>query len=355
MGYFNVHPTSVVSVITYHGILPDSYKRDDAFLDNTLVSTESFRAQLRLLKEYYNVISPDQFLQWLRCRKDLPERSVLLTCDDGLLNQVTSMLPILLEEQLKCIFFVTGGSLSQSPAMLWYTELYLMLMAAAEQAGPLTLQGIVVPRLPADTSLRRSAWLDLLKTLSRIDAPDRRLFIDEAAARLATPPSWKMRCLVDPDRRGRFQLLRLPELKRLLDSGMTIGAHTLSHPALVEQSTELARTEIAECRQALEGALGCPVWAMAYPFGDPASVSEREYRLAEEAGYECAFVNVGGGLKARSSPFAFSRIHVTAEMSLEVYEAHISGFHDDLRRRFKPGPRRTDSRQAPRNMTLELQ
>jgi len=97
------------------------------------------------------------------------------------------------------------------------------------------------------------------------------------------------------------------------------------------------------------------VWAMAYPFGDPASVSEREYRLAEEAGYECAFVNVGGGLKARSSPFAFSRIHVTAEMSLEVYEAHISGFHDDLRRRFKPGPRRTDSRQAPRNMTLELQ
>src|SRR5215469_8807660 len=177
MGYFHVHPTSVVSVITYHGILPASYKRDDAFLDNTLVNTESFRAQLKLLKEYYNVISPDQFLQWLRCGKDLPERSVLLTCDDGLLNQVTSMLPILLEEQLKCIFFVTGGSLSQSPAMLWYTELYLMLMAAAEQAGPLTLQGIVVPRLPADTSLRRSAWLDLLKTLSRIDAPDRRLFI----------------------------------------------------------------------------------------------------------------------------------------------------------------------------------
>ena len=70
-----------------------------------------------------------------------------MSCDDGLLNHVTSMLPILLEEQLKCIFFVTGASLSEAPAMLWYTELYLMLMAAAEQADPIALRGIVIPRL----------------------------------------------------------------------------------------------------------------------------------------------------------------------------------------------------------------
>ena len=355
VGYFHVHPTSVVSVITYHGILPGSYKSDDAFLDNTLVSAESFRAQLRLLKEYYNVISPEQFLQWLRGRQDLPERSVVLTCDDGLLNHVTSMLPILLEEQLKCIFFVTGASLGQAPAMLWYTELYLMLMAAAEQTDPITLQGIVIPRLPVDTGRRRSAWLELLKPLSRIDAEERHSFIDEATVKLGLPPSWKMRYFDDPALRGRFQLMQLAELKQLVDAGMTVGAHTLSHPALVEQSINLARAEIAECRRAIESALGCPVWAIAYPFGDPASVSEREYRLAEESGYECAFVNVGGGLKSRSSPFAFSRIHVTAEMSLEVYEAYISGFHDDLRRRFRPGPRRTNGRQADRNMALEFQ
>lgn len=355
VGYFHVRPTSVVSVITYHGVLPSSYKSDDAFLDNTLVSAESFRAQLRLLKEYYNVVSPDLFLQWLRSREDLPERSVVLTCDDGLLNHVTSMLPILLEEQLKCMFFVTGASLSLAPAMLWYTELYLMLMAAAEQIGPMTVQGIVIPRLPADTARRRSVWLELLKRLSRIDEKDRRRFIEEATTRLALPPSWKVRYFDEPDQRERFQLLRLPELKQLADAGMTVGAHTLSHPALVEQSLDLARTEIVECRRVLESALGCPVWAIAYPFGDPASVSDREYRLAEEAGYACAFVNVGGGLKSRSSPFALSRIHVTAEMSLEVYEAYISGFHDDLRRRFRPGPRLTNGRQADRDMALEFQ
>jgi len=344
VGYFHVHPTSVVSVITYHGVLPAGYKSDDAFLDNTLVTVESFRAQLRLLKEYYNVIAPEQFLQWLRSREELPERSVVLSCDDGLLNHVTSMLPILLEEQLKCIFFVTGASLSQTPSMLWYTELYLMLMASSEQADPITLQGIVIPRLPANIEGRRSAWLMLLKPLSRIDAEQRGGFIEEARERLGLPLSWKSRYLEDPPLRERFHLLRLPELKELVEAGMTLGAHTLSHPALVEQSIDLARTEIAECRQALESAVGCPVWAIAYPFGDPASVSEREYKLARESGYECAFVNVGGGLKSPASPFEFSRIHVTAEMSLEVYEAYISGFHEDLRKRFRPSPRTTGRR-----------
>ncbi len=348
VGYFHLHSNSAVSVITYHGVLPAGYKSNDAFLDNTLVTADSFRRQLRLLKEYYNVISPEQFQQWLRSGGDLPERSVVLSCDDGLLNHVTTMLPILQEEQLKCIFFVTGASLDAAPAMLWYTELYLMLMAAEEQAGAITVQGRVIPKLGADRDQRRSAWLGLLKPLSRIDVEDRRRFMDEAATRLGLPLNWKARYLDDPAMRGRFQLMRLPELKQLVDAGMTLGAHTVSHPALVEQSIDLARTEIAECRLAMERALGYPVWALAYPFGDPASVSEREYRLAEEAGYECAFVNVGGTLKSRSAPFEFSRVHVTAEMSLEVYEAYISGFHDDLKRRLRPGRTRVNTRQSDR-------
>ena len=48
--------------------------------------------------------------------------------------------------------------------------------------------------------------------------------------------------------------------------------------------------------QALEQSLGRQVWAIAYPFGDPGSVGAREFKLAEEAGYDCGFVNVGGVL-----------------------------------------------------------
>jgi peptidoglycan/xylan/chitin deacetylase (PgdA/CDA1 family) len=304
-------------------------------LDDALVSTDSFRSQLRLLKQHYNVISPDHFLKWLRDQEDLPERAVLLTCDDGLLNHLTGMLPILQEEELKCLFFVTKASLQDMPELLWYMELYMMVMDAREQNQPSVLRGISISKISPERAQRNTVWLELVKALSRMDATERRRFVDEVAGRFGLPPEWRARQLDDPLLRARFQLLRLPELRQLADARMTIGAHTLTHPALAEQSSELARTEIVECRKALESSLGQPVWAIAYPFGTEPAVGDREYRLAEEAGYECAFVNGGGVVNSALPRFALPRIHVTAKMSLTVYEAYISGFHDALRSRFR--------------------
>jgi peptidoglycan/xylan/chitin deacetylase (PgdA/CDA1 family) len=334
VGYFHSRPGVPVTLITYHGVLPAGYKREDAFLDNTLVTEGAFRAQLRLLKKHYNVISPDEFWLWLRQDGDLPEKTVLLTCDDGLLNHLNVMVPILREEKLQCLFFVTGSFLESNPMLLWYVELYLLLMQAPVRNKPISVNGIVIPEISAEPRQRRLLWLTLLKKLSQVDADTRRSVLRHAVMGLGLQPSWKMRYQDDPLLQDRFQLLRLSELKQLVDAGMTIGAHTLSHPALAEQSVELARSEIAECRKALEETLGRKVWAIAYPFGDPASAGEREFRLAEEAGYECGFVNVGGVFDKVSSRFSLPRVHVTAEMSLSVYEAHISGFHETVRTKF---------------------
>ena len=336
MGYFHSRPVAPVTVITYHGVLPAGYESGDAFLDNTLVTEKSFRAQLRLLKKHYKVVSPDEFLLWLGQKKELPEKAILLTCDDGLLNHLNVMVPILREEELKCLFFVTGAPLDNTQSLLWYVELYLLLMQARESAESIRLHGILVPEISSDPRKRRSVWLTLMRSLSRVDSATRRSFLEDAAERFGLQPSWKARYLDDPLLRSRFQLLRLPELKQLADAGMTIGAHTLSHPVLAEQSVELARSEIGDCRETLEHSLGRPVWAIAYPFGDPGSVGTREFKLAEEAGYECAFVTVAGVPDRVSARFAFPRVHVTAEMPLSVYEAYVSGFHDALRNRLRP-------------------
>ena len=339
VGYFHAHPVPAVNVITYHGVLPAGYNSSDSFLDNTLVTAEVFQSQLRLLKRYYNVISPDHFLLWVREGKSLPERATLLTCDDGLLNHLTVMLPILREEELQCLFFVTGSSLAGKPEMPWYVELYLLLVEAPEQRQPLAVQGFVLPGMPADRGQRRALWLELLQTLSRVDTQKRRRFMDDARAKLGLPPAWVNRYLNDFLLGQRFQLLQPAHLQQLAEAGMTIGAHTLSHPNLAAQSAELAWAEITRCREVLERLLGRRVWALAYPFGDPSSAGAREYGMAEQAGYECAFVNVGGSLNSASARFALPRIHVTAEMSLSVYEAYVSGVHDALRSRLRSQPR----------------
>ena len=318
-------------VITYHGVLPEGYQVSDPQQDGSLVSVENFRSQLRLLKECYHVVSPEQVRDWIVDGKDLPALAILLTCDDGLRNALTSMAPILREEELSCLFFVLGASVAENSRILWYEELYLLLLAAP--AGSYSFDFPEVRLELGDRSQRRSAWWNLVKKLSQSDQVARIRFIEAARVEFGLPDGWNAGCWNNEAQRERFSLLNGDDLRQLVGQGMSIGSHTLNHPILSQQTSDEAWREISESRSVLERAVGKPVWALAYPFGDPASVTTREMQMAEQAGFQCAFMNVGGGFGAQLPRFALPRVHVTADMNLSEFEAHVSGFHRDFRSR----------------------
>jgi peptidoglycan/xylan/chitin deacetylase (PgdA/CDA1 family) len=125
----------------------------------------------------------------------------------------------------------------------------------------------------------------------------------------------------------RWTLLNVRELQQLARSGMSVGAHTMSHPVLAQCTEDEARREIIESKAELERVLAQPVWALAYPFGTPATMGQREVNLARDAKFECAFANAGGGAVDASERYVLARTHVTSGMSLAEFEAHLSGFH----------------------------
>jgi len=321
--------------ITYHGVLPEGYQVSDPHLDGSLITAEKFRRQLRLLKSLYNVVSPSQVQDWFIEGRDLPERAVLLTCDDGLRNALTTMAPILREENLSCLFFVLASSAGEEGQTLWYENLYLLVRAA--QAGSYSFPTLQLNFQLADAhrnpQQRRGVWWSLVNKLSERDHCAREEFIDAAWIQLGLAAQAHVGSSESEVWRNRFSLLNLEELRQLSDLGMSIGAHTLSHPVLSRQSSRLARREISESRSLLQNALEQPVWALAYPFGDPASVTQREMRIAEQAGFQYAFMNTGGGFGAQFSRFAIPRVHVTRDMTQAEFEAHVSGFHRDFRSR----------------------
>lgn len=141
----------------------------------------------------------------------------------------------------------------------------------------------------------------------------------------------------DPTLAARFLTLDQTGLRQLAAAGMSIGAHSLSHPILSRVPHDLAWREISESRGVLEKALGQTVWAFGYPFGNADTVTERDLRLAERAGFRCAFMNAGGGFGAKIDRFAVPRVHVSAEMNLSEFEAHIADFYRTLRRRLLGG------------------
>src|SRR4029077_5557375 len=85
-------PPGGYAVVNYHGVLPADYSTADNFLDGNLVSPEVLRQQLQLLKAHYHVVHPEEFRAWVEQGTSLPSRAVLVTCDDGLVNNLTDML-----------------------------------------------------------------------------------------------------------------------------------------------------------------------------------------------------------------------------------------------------------------------
>ncbi len=318
-------------VVAYHGVLPESYEVSDPYQDGSLVSPQKFRDQLRLLKKSYRVVSPEQVHDWIVDGNKLPELAVLLTCDDGLRNVLTEMTPILREENLSCLFFVLGMSAQEKSQTLWYEDLYHLLLAAP--AGAHTFDELQIRIDLSDRPQRRRAWCNLVKKLSQGDISETQYFIEAFRVRFVSTELKNARCSNPEAQCRRFSLLNQEELRQLIQQGMSIGSHTVNHPVLSLQTADRAWREISESRSLLEKATGAPIWALAYPFGNSASVTSREMQMAEQAGFECAFMNIDGGFGAQLPRFALPRVHVTANMNLSEFEAHVSGFHRNFRSR----------------------
>lgn len=102
--------SSSVLVLTYHHLLNKDDK-EKYFKDNMYVATtEDFEEQLKYLKENgYNSISSDDLYDWLQFKTELPEKSVLITFDDGYTSTYKYALPLLEKYGYKSIVFCTGN------------------------------------------------------------------------------------------------------------------------------------------------------------------------------------------------------------------------------------------------------
>lgn len=331
-GYFHRAARPGLAVITYHGVLPPGYVPIDHGFDGSLITAETFRQQLRLLKKNYTVISPEQAQSWCRDGGDLPPRAALLTCDDGFLNNLTEMVPVLQDEGLRCLFFVTGASTGDQRTMLWYEELLLLFLRAPKGAFNIVEDKLEIGGVLGEREQRRALWWNAVKRLSEVDAPCRESFLQTAHSYFRLERSLDFYLSTYSETERHFCLLTLIELQQLASAGMTIGAHTLTHPILACLPAGLAWNEIVESRSRIEAAIGRKIWAFAYPFGDAGSVTPEVVAMAKQAGFDAAFLNIGGGLGTDLPRHTLPRVHVNAGMSLAEFDAHVSGFYESLRR-----------------------
>jgi peptidoglycan/xylan/chitin deacetylase (PgdA/CDA1 family) len=115
------------------------------------------------------------------------------------------------------------------------------------------------------------------------------------------------------ERGVEFPLIDWATARHVEAAGLQCGAHSMSHPRLVELSAAACCTELQESRYLLEEQLGHAVRHLAYPFG---SFNTAVRAIAAETGYASA-CSVRIGLSTPDDdPLALHRVPVTGHDAL---------------------------------------
>jgi peptidoglycan/xylan/chitin deacetylase (PgdA/CDA1 family) len=267
-------------VLNYHRI---GNPEDDLFDPGVFSATASeLDEQLSYLKRHVSLVTLEEALAFAEgAIRDKARRCrVLMTFDDGYLDNYQTAFPILRSHGVQGVFFLSTGLVGSSEAPWWDRVAYLLRTARTRR---FTL------RYPAEMVVD-PAREDLAKTLSGI----LRLYKDPAN----TDPSRFLRELAEavhggePPSSGR-RFLDWEEAREMAAGGMAIGSHTHSHTVLSQLEPERQRQELAQSRALLGERLGREPEAIAYPVGLKTSFSDETQRIARETGYRAAFSYYG--------------------------------------------------------------
>jgi peptidoglycan/xylan/chitin deacetylase (PgdA/CDA1 family) len=91
-------------------------------------------------------------------------------------------------------------------------------------------------------------------------------------------------------------------------NGMTVGAHTATHPILLKLTSTAAQDEIASGKAALEQLISAPVTLFAYPNGKPNQDYREEHVITvKELGFDGAVSTAWGTARVGSDVFQIPR------------------------------------------------
>ena len=271
-------------IFPYHRVL----ENHDPLLPGT-PDAGRFERQLKWVKKYCNPLPMDEAISRLAAGT-LPDRAITLTFDDGYANNLSVAAPLLKRYEIPAIVFLTVDALERG--IMW-NDLIVEAVRNAKSVIDATWLGAGVLEVN-DTNK-----LDVLSTLInaiQYEPTDIRL---DKATRL-----YENQC----DYPWKRQMLRPDELTSLIEHGVSLGAHTVTHPILTTLADHEARDEIENSRTWIEKQTGTTPDYFAYPRGKfGTDYSQRHSDIVRDLGFAGAVSADWGCATSNSSLFDLPR------------------------------------------------
>src|SRR6202012_4772494 len=299
--------SGVGAIFMLHHVRP---RRDDAFQPNhhLEITPDFLRSMLwHLRTRGIDIVTMDEVHQRL-VERNFSRRFACFTFDDGYRDNRDHALPVMREYDAPFTVYVASDFAAGSGRLWWIA---LEMAIAKADAIELTMGGGATRPDTSTPQAKQAAFdrvHDWLRTLSEHDLQR------EMAALCA-------RHGVDQAAICRDLCMSWDELKGFaLDPLVTIGAHSITHCNLAQQSEAIARDELSLSRARIEDTLQRPALHLAYPYGDKPAAGTREFALARASGYKTAVTT------RRGMWFPESAGHMTA-----LPRVSLNGNYQDAR------------------------
>jgi peptidoglycan/xylan/chitin deacetylase (PgdA/CDA1 family) len=291
------------------------------------VSPKNFEQQLQVLSKL-NVIPISELVIQLRA-KSILSNSVCLTFDDGYSDNYSIAKPLLEKYKIPATFFISSVNIGTDKEF-WWDELENIFLIAERLPAffNLTIEGTSIEfHLKGENvlndeirnkhkvwkactdpppTLRSQLFLLVWQKLKILTHTRQHESVTKirAWAGIAIAP------------RSEYRSISVEELRQLSSSNfVTIGVHTVNHPALSYHSEEYQKKELLDNRKFLEGITGKEISLLAYPHGD---FNKETLAIASGMGFNAAFTTKNKVIRSNSPKFRLGRVQMTNITNFEL-------------------------------------
>lgn len=292
-----VSPNASAAVLMYHSVMPDPATYADS-LGGIIHSESEFGAQMELLSRDYHPISLEQLVENLKRGRDLPNRSVVVTFDDGYTDNSEVAMPILNHLGISATFYVTVDCVEQRK-LPWPSRLRYAFRKTTRPAWS-DPRGQFWPLRDFDS--RERAYLASCDHCCQLIGKMQEDFVHGVEEQLQVAVPSDLSSL----------MMTYDQIRSLVRDGHIVGSHTMTHPNMAYIKEDEAKVEFAESKQRLENELKSPIKHFSYPC--PAMTphwNKQTLAQSRSLGYESAVTTNGGVTRCGDDPLALKRIRPT--------------------------------------------
>lgn len=237
-----------------------------------------FRQQLDYFKENFHVVTMEQVLEAVYTGKKMPPKALLLTFDDGYIDNYTVAMPLLQERRMQGSFFIPGKTIMKN-VLLDVNKIHFIL-ASADIHVILKdlLEKMDYYRGREFNYPKNQELIEKYEVASRLDRKEvifvKRILqtvLPEKLRNRITSELFEKYLGLPEDKFARELYMNHDQIRFMKSAGMHIGFHGYDHYWLANLSEEEMKKDIDKGLETIGDYMDAHNWVINYPYGNYSS------------------------------------------------------------------------------------